>query len=191
MDCVGALTLLTMSIPVLSLIACWVKMEDGGSVLFRQPRVGRGGREFVCLKIRTMPVGTRIVPAHLATSLPVTKVGRLLRRTRLDELPQLWNVLRGEMSLVGPRPCLLGQSDLNSLRERLGVWELRPGLTGLSQVQIQTGMTDSLKAKLDAEYAREISFRVDLTIIFRTILMLARDFIQVPIARRKDSRPQR
>lgn len=107
---------------------------DTGAPLFRQERVGRQQRPFVLVKFRTMRPGTASVASHLADAAAITPLGRFLRRTKLDELPQLWNVLKGDMSLVGPRPCLFNQEELIAERAARGVFAARPGITGLAQV---------------------------------------------------------
>jgi lipopolysaccharide/colanic/teichoic acid biosynthesis glycosyltransferase len=117
--------------PALLLIAL-IGMWDTGSPIFRQQRVGRFQKPFILLKFRTMRPGTASVATHLVSNSAVTPFGRFLRRTKLDELPQLWNVLKGEMSLVGPRPCLFNQHELIEARVRKGVFNARPGITGLA-----------------------------------------------------------
>ncbi len=107
---------------------------DTGSPLFRQVRIGKGQRPFVLIKYRTMKVNTASLPSHLVNAAAITKYGRFLRSSKLDELPQLWNVLKGEMSLVGPRPGLANQEELMRERAIRGVYEVRPGITGLAQV---------------------------------------------------------
>src|SRR5215469_1490888 len=106
-----------------------------GSPLFRQARVGRHQKPFVLVKFRTMKPGTASVASHLVDVTSITRWGRFLRQTKLDELPQLWNVLKGEMSLVGPRPCLFNQEELIRERAQRGVFEARPGITGLAQIR--------------------------------------------------------
>ena len=128
-------------------IAGWF---DTGSPLFRQKRVGRHKTPFTLVKFRTMKPETAHVASHLADASAVTPLGRFLRRTKLDELPQLWNVLRGEMSLVGPRPCLFSQQELIDAREQLGVFAARPGITGLAQVNEIDMSTPELLAQTDA-----------------------------------------
>jgi O-antigen biosynthesis protein WbqP len=123
---------------------------DTGSPLFRQVRVGRDRRPFTMVKFRTMRTDTAQVATHLADATAVTPLGRFLRRTKLDELPQLWNVLKGEMSLVGPRPCLFTQLELINARERLGVFRVRPGITGLAQIHGIDMSTPDLLAQTDA-----------------------------------------
>jgi len=124
---------------------------DNRSPLFRQERVGRNQVPFVLVKFRTMRPDTASVATHLADASAITPFGRFLRRTKLDELPQLWNVLWGEMSLVGPRPCLLNQQALIVHRTALGVFSARPGITGLAQIQGIDMSTPELLAKTDAQ----------------------------------------
>ena len=161
-------------IPVMVPCAFAVWAEDRGRVLFRQQRVGRGGRIFTICKFRSMQENVGDVPSHEAARLPITRVGRLLRRTNLDELPQLWNVICGDMSLVGPRPALPTQSELIALRLASRASELRPGLTGLAQVSSYDGMPIERKAAFDGEYAAHVSFAGDAVIIVRTIGYLFR-----------------
>jgi O-antigen biosynthesis protein WbqP len=160
--------------PLLLIVALLIWAEDGGSVIFRQRRVGRNRREFKLLKFRSMHENVGDVPSSEAGALPVTRIGRFLRRTNLDELPQLANIIRGEMSLVGPRPALPTQASLIESRIHLGAFVIRPGLTGLAQVSSYDGMPITEKAARDAEYARTVSLRGDLQIMFRTIGYLFR-----------------
>ena len=124
---------------------------DNRSPLYRQERVGCNQVPFVLVKFRTMRPDTASVATHLADASAITPFGRFLRRTKLDELPQLWNVLWGDMSLVGPRPCLLNQQELIAQRAALGVFAARPGITGLAQVQGIDMSTPELLAKTDAQ----------------------------------------
>ncbi len=142
---------------------------DTGSPLFKQERVGRHKKPFVLVKFRTMTVGTASVATHLAASASVTRMGAFLRRTKLDELPQLWNVLKGEMSLVGPRPNLFNQSELIVEREALGVYKVRPGITGLAQVAGIDMSTPALLAETDAKMIRELSLSLYFKLIFQTV----------------------
>lgn len=123
---------------------------DTGSPMFRQARVGRNKKPFTLVKFRTMRPDTAHVATHLADASAVTAFGKFLRRTKLDELPQLWNVLKGEMSLVGPRPCLPGQNELIEARDRLDVFRVRPGITGLAQINEIDMSTPQLLAETDA-----------------------------------------
>jgi lipopolysaccharide/colanic/teichoic acid biosynthesis glycosyltransferase/dTDP-4-dehydrorhamnose reductase len=150
----AGLGLITLS-PLL-MVLCVLGWLDTRSALFRQERVGRHQRPFVLVKFRTMRVGTESVASHLASSSAITPLGALLRRTKLDELPQLWNVLLGDMSLVGPRPSLFNQHELIAARAALGVYEARPGITGLAQVNGIDMSTPDLLAKTDAQMLREL-----------------------------------
>ncbi len=162
--------LLFLYIPML-FIAISIKLTSRGSVIFRQVRVGAGGRLFVCYKFRTM---RHDAPSQLSTSefkdsdKYVTAVGRFLRKTSLDELPQLFNVLGGDMSIVGPRPLILSEKEVHARRTELGVYSIRPGITGLAQVCGRDSLSDADKVRYDAEYADKLSFLTDLKIIFLT-----------------------
>lgn len=143
---------------------------DTGSPLFLQVRVGRDGKPFTLVKLRTMRTGTAWVATHLADAASVTPYGSFLRRTKLDELPQLWNVLRGEMSLVGPRPCLFSQKELIAERERLDVHKARPGITGLAQVKGIDMSTPRLLAETDARMLQDLNLVLYFQLIFKTLL---------------------
>ncbi|MFN6182688.1 MAG: sugar transferase, partial [Burkholderiales bacterium] len=142
---------------------------DTGSPLFRQQRVGRHQKPFVLVKFRTMRPETASVATHLADASAVTPLGRFLRRTKLDELPQLWNVLKGEMSLVGPRPCLYNQTELIAERAVRGVFEVRPGITGLAQIQGIDMSTPKLLAETDAQMLQQMNVRAYFNYIFLTV----------------------
>ncbi|MEO5330765.1 MAG: sugar transferase [Magnetococcus sp. YQC-5] len=160
--------------PIMILIAFLIRIEDGHSVFFRQARVGLNGRLFQVIKFRSMPVNTKNVPSAEAGELKVTTIGKILRRTNLDELPQLFNILKGDMSVVGPRPALERQKDLYELRDKLGVTKHKPGLTGLAQIKSFDGMSDFEKARFDAIYCNNITFFGDMAIILRTFGYLLR-----------------
>ncbi len=153
-------------------IALAVRLDSDGSVLFRQRRVGKGGRSFICYKFRTM---YKYTPPDRPSSefsdahKYITRVGAFLRKTSLDELPQLFNVLKGDMSIVGPRPLILEERDIHEKRMKNGVYSLRPGITGLSQISGRDRVSDSEKVRLDTEYARSVSLLCDAKIIGRTI----------------------
>lgn len=136
--------------PVLAIVTV-IGFFDTGSPIFVQERVGRNKKPFKLIKFRTMTVETESVASHLASSSSITKFGTFLRKTKIDELPQLINVLKGEMSLVGPRPNLFNQEELISERQALGVYDVLPGITGLAQVQNIDMSTPSLLAKTDKE----------------------------------------
>lgn len=134
-----------------------VGLFDTGSPLFLQERVGRSQKLFILVKFRTMSRDTASVASHLVSSSSVTSFGRFLRRTKLDELPQLWNVLKGDMSLVGPRPNLFNQKELIQARDALDVYSVRPGITGLAQIKDVDMSTPELLAKTDAEMISTMS----------------------------------
>ncbi|KTT69258.1 sugar transferase [Sphingomonas sanguinis] len=145
-----------------------VALETRATPLFRQRRVGRDGRVFTLLKLRTMRADTPDGASHEVGAATITRSGRVLRRTKVDELPQLWNVLTGDMSLVGPRPCLPSQAELVEARHRLGVDRLRPGITGPAQVA-GLDMSDPQRlADADAAYLERWSLRRDLTLLIQT-----------------------
>lgn len=156
----------------MTLIGLAVGLSSRGGILFRQRRVGRGGRVFVCYKFRTMTSDAphdRPSAAFDEAERYVTPVGRILRRTSLDELPQLWNVLRGQMSLVGPRPLIPEEGEIHRVRAENGVYAVRPGMTGLAQVSGRTALDDDTKAALDIRYVRTMSLRQDMHILGRTL----------------------
>ena len=165
----AAIGLLVLA-PVMGVVALLIAVRGGGPAIFRQVRVGQNGRPFTCLKFRTMAQGTPSVATHKVDPSQITRLGRVLRRFKLDELPQLVNVLRGEMSLVGPRPCLPSQSELIEARKERGILALRPGITGLAQVRGIDMRDPALLASVDAEYAAHQSLRLDLLIVAATFL---------------------
>ena len=161
---------LVVTSPLLAAGALAVKLEDRGPVLYRQRRVGKDGVEFELLKLRTMVVGAETIGAGLAVNEGdprITKVGRVLRRLSLDELPQLWNVVRGDMSLIGPRPTLRYQVDQYTPRQRRRL-EIRPGLTGWAQVNGRTKLPWDERIELDLWYVENRSPWLDLNILART-----------------------
>jgi O-antigen biosynthesis protein WbqP len=162
----AALPLASILIVILTVL---IRLDSPGPALFRQKRVGLGEKEFTLLKLRTMTLGTGDVPSHEADSHKVTRMGYWLRRMKLDELPQLFNVLSGAMALVGPRPCLPSQLELREARRALDVFALRPGVTGLAQVRGIDMSTPQQLAKVDAEYRREKSFATDFSILLATL----------------------
>jgi lipopolysaccharide/colanic/teichoic acid biosynthesis glycosyltransferase len=160
---------LLFGLPIL-LILTLIGLFDTGSPLFFQRRVGRRKRPFTLVKFRTMKPGTASVATHLADSSAITAFGHFLRRTKLDELPQLWNVLRGDMSFVGARPCLPNQHELIAAREALKVFDARPGITGLAQIKNIDMSTPELLAKVDAEMLASINLTRYFSYIFQTLL---------------------
>jgi len=173
----SAIGLAVFSLPML-LVALLVKSTSRGPVLYWSERVGRNNVLFRMPKFRTMRTGTPAVASHLLQdpARALTPVGRLLRRTSLDELPQLWSILVGDMSIVGPRPALFNQDDLVALRTEKGVHMLAPGLTGLAQIMGRDELPIPVKVAYDEEYLHRRSLAYDLGIIIRTALkVLARE----------------
>ena len=168
-DILFSLLGLVVGAPVLLLIYC-VGLLATGSPLFFQRRVGRHCKPFTLVKFRTMHVDTASVASHLASRSSITRLGALLRKTKLDELPQLWNVLKGEMSLVGPRPGLFNQEQLMHERSIRKVFEARPGITGLAQVNGIDMSTPELLAQTDAEMLRELTLSHYFKLILMTVL---------------------
>jgi len=174
LDVAAAAAGLVVTSPLLAASALAIKLEDGGPVLYRQTRVGRNGEDFELLKLRTMVVGAEKKGAGFAVDRGdsrITRVGRILRRTSIDELPQLWNVLRGEMSLIGPRPTLRYQVDTYTDRQRRRL-DVRPGLTGWAQVNGRATLPWEDRIELDVWYVEHRSPAVDLKILLRTPLAL-------------------
>ncbi len=168
LDFIFSLLGLIFGLPVLLAIYV-IGLFDTGSPVFRQERVGRNKKPFVLVKFRTMSVDTASVASHLSSAASITKMGGFLRKTKLDELPQLWNVLKGEMSLVGPRPGLSNQEELTKVREEEGVFLVRPGITGLAQVSDIDMSTPELLAKTDAKMIREMSLVNYFKFILQTV----------------------
>jgi lipopolysaccharide/colanic/teichoic acid biosynthesis glycosyltransferase len=165
---------LVLTIPLLALGALVVKLEDRGPVFYRQTRVGRDGTDFELLKLRTMVVGAEHQGAGFAVTqgdVRITKAGRVLRRLSVDELPQLWNVVRGEMSVIGPRPTLRYQVDAYS-EEQLHRLDVKPGITGWAQIHGRTSLPWAERIELDLWYVRHHDWKTDLLILLRTPLSL-------------------
>jgi len=172
LDAAIALFALITLLPLFLAIAVCIKAVDRGPVLFVSKRVGMEGRSFSFYKFRSMPVNTAVVASDKLGEIPLTWLGRFLRRSNLDELPQIWNILIGNMSLVGPRPSLVTQVELIDRRHSMGALKCRPGLTGLAQVNSYDGMSVDAKSELDAVYAKNISAWNDLKIFFKTFQYL-------------------
>ncbi|MDW6020973.1 sugar transferase [Mesorhizobium sp. BAC0120] len=169
-DIVLALIGLVAASPVILVCMAAIRATSPGPAIFRQKRVGLHEKEFTCLKLRTMYRDTRDAPSHETGASAVTPVGRYFRRLKLDELPQLWNVLIGEMSFVGPRPCLPSQTELIISRRALGLYKIRPGITGVSQVAgIDMSEPERLAAH-DATYLQDMSLAADFRLIAATVL---------------------
>lgn len=160
---------LLVAIPVMVLL--WaIGFLDTGSPVFKQTRVGRFQEPFQLIKFRTMKIGVPNVASHLSDVSAITSLGSFLRRTKLDELPQLWNVLRGDMSLVGPRPCLLNQTELIKERAKRGVFDVRPGITGLAQINGIDMSTPLQLAETDKRMLEDLNVLMYFRYIFQTLV---------------------
>ncbi|MBE6764322.1 MAG: sugar transferase [Clostridia bacterium] len=158
--------------PVMIIVAVLIKLTSKGPVLFKQQRVGKNGKLFKIWKFRSMRTDTpKDMPTHMLENPEtfITPVGRFIRKTSIDELPQLFNILAGQMSVIGPRPALANQTELLRLREENGSAALRPGLTGWAQINGRDELPDEIKAGYDGEYAQKISFGFDVKCFFGTI----------------------
>lgn len=173
LDLIFAYILLILCYLPMAIIAILIKIDDGGPVIFKQVRMGMNGKRFICYKFRTMRPDA---PSELSTAEftnageYITHIGLFLRKTSLDELPQLFNILIGEMSFVGPRPLIKNEHEIHKARKQYGVYNVRPGLTGLAQVCGRDKLTALRKAECDAVYVSNMSFVIDLNIITLTII---------------------
>lgn len=158
--------------PIMILVAILIKAVDPGPIFFKQKRVGRFGIEFLFYKFRSMPTNTGDIASDKVGEIKITWIGKIIRRTNLDELPQLLNILKGDMSVVGPRPPIPHQLELIDIRKENQSIEARPGLTGLAQIRSFDGMSVSKKAAYDGEYVKNITLWNDLKIIFGTFTYL-------------------
>ena len=164
-------------LPVFALIAVAIELDDPGPVFFRQKRVGIHKTHFQIMKFRTMKVSTpKDIPTHLLANPEqyITRVGRVLRKTSLDELPQIFQIFTGKMSVIGPRPALWNQFDLIAQRDRYGANDVRPGLTGWAQINGRDELPIDVKARLDGEYVKNLSFGFDCRCFFGTIVSVLR-----------------
>ena len=158
--------------PLLLVLVILIKLDSKGPILFRQKRIGRNKKHFYILKFRTMRIDTpKDTPTHMLENPQqwITKVGKFLRKTSLDEIPQIINILKGDMSIIGPRPALWNQYDLVEERDKYGVHKLYPGLTGYAQINGRDELLIPEKAKLDGYYVKHISLWLDIKIFFGTI----------------------
>lgn len=158
--------------PVLLLLCLAIKIDSKGPIIFKQKRVGKNKTHFNIYKFRTMKIDTpKEMPTHLLEDpdFYITKVGKFLRKTSLDELPQLFNIIKGDMAVIGPRPALWNQYDLIEERDKYGANAIRPGLTGLAQISGRDELEIPIKAKLDGKYTDNISLMMDIKCFFGTI----------------------
>lgn len=170
-DLSAAAVMLVILGPLLLLVALLIRLDSAGPAIYRQRRVGRSGKPFTMYKFRTMKVGTPVLSTaemqHQA-AVPFTRLGPILRKTNIDELPQLINILKGEMSFIGPRPALPSQTDVVSLRTQSGADCVRPGITGLAQVMGRDDLDVETKVGYDTEYCRDLGLLADLSILLKT-----------------------
>ncbi|WP_085990882.1 sugar transferase [Oceanobacillus senegalensis] len=172
----SSLGLIVLS-PIFLILIITIKLDSRGPVLFKQKRVGLNKTHFYILKFRTMLIDTpKDTPTHLLGDPEqyITRVGKLLRKTSLDELPQIWNIFIGQMSIIGPRPALWNQFDLIEERDKYGANDVPPGLTGWAQINGRDELPVEVKAKLDGEYVEEISFWMDVRCFFGTIVSVVK-----------------
>lgn len=172
----SAAALLVLALP-LAVLAVAIKLDSPGPVFFKQKRVGKGKSHFAILKFRTMRIDTpKDTPTHLLENPDqwITRMGHFLRKTSLDELPQIWNILVGQMSVIGPRPALWNQYDLLEERDKYGANDVRPGLSGWAQINGRDELPIEVKARLDGEYVQQMSFAFDLRCLFGTVFAVLR-----------------
>lgn len=158
--------------PVFIILCIWIRLDSKGPIFFRQKRVGKNKKHFNILKFRTMYIDTpKDMPTHMLSNPDqyITKAGKFLRKTSLDELPQIINILKGEMAIIGPRPALWNQDDLIAERDKYGANDIKPGLTGWAQINGRDELEIDVKAALDGEYVRRMSFPFDVKCFFGTI----------------------
>ncbi|HTM98851.1 MAG TPA: sugar transferase [Pedobacter sp.] len=173
-DIILSLFALVFLSPILLICSIIIFLQDFGPVIFKHKRVGRDGEEFWFYKFRSMPVNTPNVQSSETSKLKITAFGKFIRRTSIDELPQLFNIIKGDMSIIGPRPPIPTQYGLIALRKENGALKCRPGLTGLAQVNSYDFMPEEAKASFDGVYAAKISFISDLKILLQTFLYLTK-----------------
>lgn len=162
--------IIVLAIPM-GIVALVIMIDDPGPAIFKQKRVGKGKQLFWLYKFRSMKVNTPDIPTHLLKNPQnyISKVGSFIRKTSIDELPQLINILKGDMSVIGPRPALWNQDDLIAERDKYGVNDVRPGLTGWAQINGRDELPIDVKAKLDGEYVQRLSFAFDVKCFFGTV----------------------
>lgn len=173
-DIIFSIVLIIILSPLLLLIGVLIFLDDPGPIIFKQSRVGLNKKVFTIYKFRSMKKSTPNIATHLMgdPKKHITRVGRFIRKTSLDEIPQILNILRGEMSFVGPRPALYNQYDLIDLREKFSIHRLLPGITGLAQIKGRDDLNIEVKVAFDKEYLDKFSFFEDLRILFLTLFVV-------------------
>lgn len=181
-DFFASLILLIILSPLFLIVSLIIIIDDGVPVIFSQPRVGKGNELFNIYKFRTMKNGTRnVASGNLEESGDcITKSGRFLRKTSIDEFPQLVNILTGKMSFVGPRPLIPEEKEIRKLREEYNVYSVRPGMTGLAQINGRDNLTDEEKAEFDRQYVEKHTIMLDIEIMFKTVfaVLTGRDVVE-------------
>ena len=181
-DFFASLILLIILSPLFLIVSLIIIIDDGVPVIFSQPRVGKGNELFNIYKFRTMKNGTRnVASGNLEESGDcITKSGRFLRKTSIDEFPQLVNILTGKMSFVGPRPLIPEEEEIRKLREEYNVYSVRPGMTGLAQINGRDNLTDEEKAEFDRQYVEKHTIMLDIEIMFKTVfaVLTGRDVVE-------------
>lgn len=173
-DIIASLFIILIFSPLYLIVGLVIYLQDFGNPIFKQERVGFNEKPFTLMKFRSMPINTKNVPSSQTKELKVTPFGKFIRRSNLDELPQLINIFKGDMSLIGPRPSLPAQTDLVALRRAKNVYSTKPGLTGLAQVNAFDNMPNEKKADWDGIYVKNITFIKDVKIVLRTIIYLTK-----------------
>lgn len=170
----------TMTLPIVLILIVLIKLESRGPGIFKQKRIGLHSDEFIIYKLRSMHENQTETNTYFTSvnDSRITRVGRIIRKTSLDELPQLWNLAKGEMSLIGPRPNVPAQISLYSEHEWRLRNSIRPGITGLSQATFRSQGTESMRKKLDLFYVRKMSFCLDIVIVYRTFMILVKKGVQ-------------
>lgn len=172
LDFAFGIVMLVVLAPPMALISMVIRLDSPGPAIYTQKRVGRFGKFFTLYKFRTMKLGTPVLSTEEMQQheyKPFTRLGVFLRRTSLDELPQIFNIIKGEMSFIGPRPALPSQTDVNTLREQMGVHCVRPGITGVAQVRGRDDLDVRTKVGYDLEYCRRMSFLFDVKVLLQTV----------------------
>lgn len=172
----SGLGLIILAIPM-GIVAIAIKIEDPGPAIFKQKRVGIHKSYFSLYKFRSMKVATPDIPTHLMEHPEryITKVGKFIRKTSIDELPQMWNIFKGDMTIIGPRPALWNQDDLIAERDKYGANDVKPGLTGWAQINGRDELEIPVKAKLDGDYVKRMGFGMDLRRFFGSIFAVLRE----------------
>jgi O-antigen biosynthesis protein WbqP len=173
LDIIFSLLFLIIVSPIILILAIAIKIDSKGPAIFKQKRIGKDNRIFYIYKLRSMRIDTpNVATDKLDSSKYITRVGKYLRKTSLDELPQLFNILKGDMSFVGPRPALYNQYELIEMRTQKGIHKVRPGLTGLAQISGRDELSNEEKVYYDEQYVKQMSIILDLKIIIKTFLVV-------------------